>query len=102
MQSARGRWSETRGSKQDAWRQQTQDGEDGVGLGFLLSKTKYNCKYSLLKPKVCSLIEIAAEWSQHHRDGWDFYLHETDGRRQWSKPEILVELERCKNVAEME
>jgi hypothetical protein len=46
------------------------------------------------------LQDEAAEWSVHTHEERSFFLHETDGRRQWTKPEILIETERCKREAE--
>jgi len=47
----------------------------------------------------------AAMWSQHHHAGKVFYHHKKTGARRRSKPEVVVEMERCMasaNVTEFE
>jgi hypothetical protein len=41
----------------------------------------------------------AAQWSTRQHEGRTFYQHDVTGKRQWTKPVILVETERCKAEA---
>ena len=46
------------------------------------------------------LQDEAAEWVTHEtEEGKLFYLHETEGKQQWGKPELVSEMERCKALA---
>ena len=64
-------------------------------------------KAVVLKPNVAvaewilkELQDEAAEWVTHEtEEGKLFYLHETEGKQQWGKPELVSEMERCKALA---
>jgi hypothetical protein len=47
------------------------------------------------------LQDEAAEWTEHSQPETQriFFSHETDGKQQREKPEILIEMERCKALA---